>query len=142
MKCPGRLYRAACRLQTCPLSVSLSWPGRAQMIAANKQTSGASTGDQPIWRECDFNERAGIRRALDAEIGTVGLGQSLGQRQAEAGAARAPAAGGRGLTERLERRLDVLLAHARAGVAHAQHRLAAVGENGRDNDLAAGAGEP
>ena len=33
------------------------------------------------------------------------------------------------------------LAHADAGVAHAQDHLAAVGERGRDDHLPAGAGE-
>ena len=68
----------------------------------------------------------------------IGFRQCLGQRQTEAGSARAPAAGRGGLTERLKRRLYIFFAHADAGIAHAQDRFAAIGERGRDDDLAAG----
>ena len=78
---------------------------------------------------------------LILKLRAVGLGQRLGQRQAEAGAARAPARRGRELAERLQRHRDVLLAHADAGVAHAQHHLAVVAARGRDDHLAADAGE-
>ena len=44
------------------------------------------------------------------------------------------------MAERFERRLDVRLSHAHAGVAHAQHGLAVVAR-GRHDHLAAGAGK-
>src|ERR1700675_341524 len=98
--------------------------------------------DNAAWRERDLDQRAGVRCALDAEVGAVGLGQRLGQRQAKTVAAGTPASRDCRLLERFERRLNVLFAHADAGVAHAQHRLAGVGEYARYDHLAAGAGEP
>ena len=49
----------------------------------------------------------------------------LGERQAEPGAAVPDAAGGRELPERLKRDLDIVRAHADAGVAYAQDHFAA-----------------
>ena len=48
---------------------------------------------------------------------------------------------GRELTERLHCGLDLLLGHAVAGVAHPQGRFAALARCGRDDHLAARAGE-
>src|SRR5690606_32022817 len=47
--------------------------------------------EHPRRREGYFDQRAGIDRALDAEARAVRFHQRLGQRQAEAGAARVAA---------------------------------------------------
>ena len=104
-------------------------------------TAHRAQPDDARRRECDLDQGAGVRRALDAEMRAVGLRQRLGQRQTEAGPARAPASGSRRLPERFERRLHIRLAHADTGIAHAQHRLAAVGKRRRYDHLAARAGE-
>ena len=92
-------------------------------------------------RKGHLHQRAAVDLAGDAEAGMVGLGERLGDGQPEAGAARTPAHRGGELAERLERGLQFLLAHADAGVAHAQDHLVLVGERGGDDHLPAGAGE-
>src|ERR1700733_12200375 len=52
-----------------------------------------SIPDNAAWREGHLDQRAGVRCALYGEIGAIGLSQRFGQRQAEAGSARAPASG-------------------------------------------------
>src|SRR5579871_2250958 len=96
--------------------------------------------DAAAWKR-DLNQRAGIGRARNAEMGAIRLGNGLGQRQAEAVSAGTEASGRRRLAERVERSLHVRLTHADAGVADTQHGLAGVREYGRDNDLPAGAGQ-
>src|SRR4051812_45931856 len=73
----------------------------------------------PAAGECHFDQGAGVDRASDLEAGAIGLGQRLGQGEAEAGAARTPARRSRELAEWLHRHRDVLLAHTNAGVADA-----------------------
>src|SRR5258708_21203602 len=94
----------------------------------------------PAAGERHLDQGAGVDRAPDLEAGAIGLGQGLGEGKAEAGAARTPARRSRELAERLHRHRDVLLAHADAGAADAQHPLAVRAARRRDDHPSADAG--
>src|ERR1700733_15638899 len=89
-----------------------------------------SIPDNAAWREGHLAQRAGVRCALYGEISAIGLRQRFGQRQAEAGSARAPASGRGDLAERLEGGRYVLFTPAGAGIAPAKYPLAAIGKDG------------
>src|SRR5882724_6203569 len=95
----------------------------------------------PAAGERHLDQGAGVDRASDLEAGAIGLGQGLGERKAEAGAARTPARRSRELAEWLHGHRDVLLAHPDASVADAQHHLAVIAARCRDDHLSADAGE-
>ena len=52
------------------------WPGNTRMRGC--PAFARLFGDHAALWECDFNERAGIWRAFDIEIGAISLGKRLG----------------------------------------------------------------